>query len=166
TRPGQSLHGTRRRSGGDDFETPQGQRTVHHPETARGTRRKNPSLRGGHPRRVLRWHLDATAIRPLYRRGSAGESHRLLSDLRQHPHGTGGERAVDVPGRLLHHLLRPAATGCPPSSGPEPDRTARKLWRVGPRRTDHVDEGVLYASLPRTRRSHPPPPPPALRPGW
>ena len=40
---------------------------------------------------------------------------------------------------------------------PKQTGQARGLRRVGPGGTDHADEGVLHAALPRTGRSHPPP---------
>jgi hypothetical protein len=46
------------------------------------------------------------------------------------------------------------------------DTTALVAYgELGPGRTDHADQGVLHAPLPRTRRSHPPRPAPALRLG-
>ena len=164
-RPGPRLHGPRRGPGGDPAQAPQDQRAVHHAEAPRSAGREGQSLRGRHPRRVLRRHDDGAAIRALHRRGSAGGAHRLLPDLRQHADGPGGQRAAAAGGQLLDHLLRAAAARRAPRREPEPDRASGGLRHLGPGGTDHADQGVLPAALPRTRRSHPPPAARALSPG-
>ena len=116
--------------------------------------------KAGITRGVLRRHGNDAAVPPLRPRGVAGGG-RFRAHLRQHADGPGLQQAVRPGRRLLDHLSCPAAAGGDPSGGPDDPARTRRVRAMGPRATDHFDEGVLRAWLSWARRSIRTPPVPA-----